>query len=126
MYGFHKLSNPEHGGMSESDKMEYQFYHPYFQKGKPELLKNIKRKVTNTRVVGVNDRDVHTPMDNRSSDVDKVLQDVKDLHGRQSKIDNELGAMREENSVLWRELAILRQKHQKQQQIVNKVDTHHS
>lgn len=29
--------------------------------------------------------------------------------------------MKQENAVLWRELAILRQKHVKQQQIVNKV-----
>lgn len=51
----------------------------------------------------------------------KALTDVKQLRGRQSSVDSQLSAMKQENAVLWRELAILRQKHIKQQQIVNKV-----
>lgn len=44
------------------------------------------------------------------------------MYGRQSQIDNVLNNLKQENSVLWRELAVLRQKHQTQQQIVNKVN----
>lgn len=54
-------------------------------------------------------------------DLSKVLSDVKHLYGRQSSVDSQLSSMKQENAVLWRELAILRQKHLKQQQIVNKV-----
>lgn len=54
-------------------------------------------------------------------DLNKVLSDVKQLKGRQASVDSQLSAMKHENSVLWRELALLRQKHLKQQQIVNKV-----
>lgn len=57
----------------------------------------------------------------RSDDLSKVLTDVKQLRGRQTSVDSQLTAMKQENAVLWRELAILRQKHVKQQQIVNKV-----
>lgn len=50
-----------------------------------------------------------------------MLSDVKHLRGRQANVDSQLTAMKQENAVLWRELAMLRQKHMKQQQIVNKV-----
>lgn len=54
----------------------------------------------------------------------KVLADVKVMKGRQDSLDSQLNAMKRENEVLWREVAILRQKHMKQQQIVNKVSYH--
>jgi heat shock transcription factor 1 len=53
--------------------------------------------------------------------MNKVLADVKSMKGRQDSLDSQLNAMKRENEVLWREVAILRQKHMKQQQIVNKV-----
>lgn len=116
MYGFHKQPNPEKGGMSERDKvLEFEFYHPYFQRGKPELLRKIKRKVPNAH-----ENNMQAPVERRN-DLDKVLHEVNNLHGRQNKINNELVAIRRENTVLWKEIAIARQKHQKQQQIVNKV-----
>lgn len=113
--GFHKMSVFENGTM-DSDKDEIQFFHPYFQRGKPELLRNIKRKVTASKISGDS---LHSPI--KSEDLLKVLDDVKQLRGRQANVDSQLSAMKHENAVLWRELAILRQKHIKQQQIVNKV-----
>lgn len=57
----------------------------------------------------------------KSDDLSRVLNDVKHLRGRQASVDSQLSAMKQENAVLWRELAMLRQKHMKQQQIVNKL-----
>ncbi|GJQ65202.1 putative sequence-specific DNA binding protein [Trypoxylus dichotomus] len=116
MYGFHKMSTVENGAM-DIEKDEIQFFHQYFQKDQPELLKMIKRKVTGTKVAS------GTPVQNviKSDDLSKVLSDVKHLRGRQASVDSQLSAMKQENAVLWRELAMLRQKHMKQQQIVNKL-----
>lgn len=50
-----------------------------------------------------------------------MLAEVRNMRGRQETLDNKLGAMKHENEALWRELALLRQKHMKQQQIVNKL-----
>jgi len=47
--------------------------------------------------------------------------DVKQMKGRQESMDDKLGTIKRENEALWRELAALRQKHAKQQQIVSKV-----
>lgn len=51
----------------------------------------------------------------------KMLTEVRSMRGRQETLDSRLGAMKRENEALWRELAMLRQKHLKQQQIVNKL-----
>lgn len=116
MYGFHKISTVENGTM-DIEKDEIQFFHPYFQKDQPELLKLIKRKVTATKVGST------APVQNiiKSDDLSKVLSDVKHLRGKQANVDSQLTSMKQENAVLWRELAMLRQKHMKQQQIVNKL-----
>lgn len=51
----------------------------------------------------------------------KVLAEVRSMRGRQESLDSKLGTMKHENEALWREIAMLRQKHLKQQQIVNKL-----
>lgn len=53
--------------------------------------------------------------------MNKMLTEVRSMRGRQEHLDSKLGAMKRENEALWRELAVLRQKHLKQQQIVNKL-----
>lgn len=50
-----------------------------------------------------------------------MLTEVRNMKGRQEDLDSRIGAMKHENEALWRELAMLRQKHMKQQQIVNKL-----
>lgn len=91
-----------------------EFSHPCFQKGHPYLLDHIKRKITHPK-----------EQDNKSTvrveAVNKVLTEVKTMRGRQDALDTKFVSMRQENEALWRELSILRQKHMKQQQIVNKV-----
>ncbi|KAI5746073.1 hypothetical protein M8J76_016959 [Diaphorina citri] len=57
----------------------------------------------------------------RTDVVNKIVYDVKNMKGRQESFDNKLSSMKQENEALWRELSILRQKHMKQQQIVNKL-----
>lgn len=71
--------------------------------------------------VTVSKSDVNTQSIIKNEDIAKVLTDVKQLRGRQTNVDTQLTAMKQENAVLWRELAMLRQKHIKQTQIVNKV-----
>jgi heat shock transcription factor 1 len=56
----------------------------------------------------------------------KVLADVTSMKGRQDSLDSQLKSMKRENEVLWREVAILREKHRKQQHIVNKVNSYYT
>jgi len=53
----------------------------------------------------------------------QVLADVNNLKSEQTLWNKKLDALKTENETLWRELAIFRQKHRKQEQIINKVSS---
>lgn len=93
-----------------------EFSHPYFQRDHPYLLEHIKRKISTAKTTNVDDK-----ANVKHEIVSKVLSDVKLMKGRQDSLDNRFVSMKQENEALWREVAILRQKHMKQQQIVNKL-----
>lgn len=112
MYGFHKITSIDNGGL-KFDRDEMEFSHPYFQKGHPYLLEHIKRKIANAKQ--------ETEKAGAKPDtMTRVLSEVKNMNRRQESLDSRFSAMKQENEALWREVAILRQKHMKQQQIVNK------
>lgn len=111
--GFHKITSIDNGGL-KFDRDEMEFSHPCFKRNCPYLLEHIKRKIANTK--SLDDKSGLKP-----EAVTKVLQDVKAMRGRQDSLDSRFSVMKQENEALWREIASLRQKHAKQQQIVNKV-----
>lgn len=114
MYGFHKITSIDNGGL-KFDKDEMEFSHPYFQKGHPYLLEHIKRKIANPKAPE------NEKATTKTDTVTRVLHEVKNMRGRQEHLDSRFNSMKQENEALWREVAILRQKHMKQQQIVNKL-----
>lgn len=113
MYGFHKIVSVDAGSLKQEFD-EIKFKHPFFVRGHPYLLEHIKRKMT------VNKMSL-APGEKTNNVVNKVLSDVRQMKGRQETMDSRLAAMKLENEALWRELSVLRQKHMKQQQIVNKL-----
>ncbi|XP_026472573.1 heat shock factor protein-like isoform X2 [Ctenocephalides felis] len=113
MYGFHKVASAETGSL-KFDKDEIEFSHMCFLKGHPYLLEHIKRKVTNVK-------SLESKSISNIEEVSRVLNEVKSMKGRQESLDARFSAMKQENKALWREVAVLRQKHLKQQQIVNKL-----
>lgn len=111
--GFHKITSIDNGGL-KFDRDEMEFTHPCFKRNCPYLLEHIKRKIASTK--SVDEKSALKP-----EAVTKVLQDVKAMRGRQDSLDSRFSVMKQENEALWREIASLRQKHAKQQQIVNKL-----
>lgn len=120
MYGFHKITSIDNGGL-RFDKDEMEFTHPCFQKDHPYLLEHIKRKIANSK----QQQAAAAAQDDKSATkveaVNRVLSEMKNMRGRQDSLDSRFSTMKQENEALWREIAILRQKHMKQQQIVNKL-----
>ncbi|EZA59036.1 Heat shock factor protein [Ooceraea biroi] len=114
MYGFHKKVSVELGGL-KCDKDEMEFAHQFFVKGQPYLLEYIKRKIASSKTQDP----AHAPI--KPELMTRVLAEVRHMRGRQDTLDTRLSTMKHENEALWRELALLRQKHMKQQQIVNKL-----
>ncbi|XP_011868546.1 PREDICTED: heat shock factor protein 1-like isoform X2 [Vollenhovia emeryi] len=134
MYGFHKKLTFANGQKYESEILEFE--HEFFVKDHPELVGKIKRKMPSMYQFSRSWLQ-YRPSDQRVSKLqlapakdgikpdilDKMLQDVKKMRDRQENMDNTLNEVKRENSTLWRELAILRHKHIKQQQIINKLFT---
>lgn len=123
MYGFHKITSVENGGL-RYEKDEIEFSHPCFMKGHAYLLEHIKRKIANPKSI-VTSNESGEKVLLKPELMNKVLTDVKQMKGKQESLDAKFSAMKQENEALWREVAILRQKHIKQQQIVNNVSTFH-
>lgn len=91
-----------------------EFSHQFFQKGHPYLLEHIKRKIGNPKQA-----EAEKTTSSKTETVTRVLNEVKNMNRRQESLDSRFSAMKQENEALWREVAILRQKHQKQQNIVS-------
>lgn len=114
-----------------------EFTHACFRKDSPFLLEHIKRKIANPKptaqlaaaqaaaaavaaaAASANEDAARAAI--RPETVTKVMNEVKTMRSRQESLDSRFSAMKQENEALWREVAILRQKHAKQQQIVNKL-----
>ncbi|XP_071487520.1 heat shock factor protein-like [Diadema antillarum] len=107
MYGFRKRSSLEDGAL-KTDRKDIEFQHPHFLKGKINQLQLIKRKGTNKDETKL-----------KPSEVGKMLSDVREMKGKQNNITSKLESMKNENQALWREVVSLRQRHEKQQKIVN-------
>lgn len=118
MYGFHKITSVENGGL-RYEKDDIEFSHPCFMRGHAYLLEHIKRKIATSKSVAVSETGDKILL--KPEIMNKVLADVKQMKGKQESLDAKFSAMKQENEALWREVAILRQKHIKQQQIVNNV-----
>ncbi|KAH9490088.1 stress-responsive transcription factor hsf1 [Bulinus truncatus] len=115
MYGFRKVTHIDQGGL-KIEKDDLQFQHLFFQRGERDMLQFIKRKVSNQ---AVRTADPLTPT--KTDEVTRVLADMKQVKVKQDSMDQNLEYIKRENKLLWREVAMLRQKHHKQQQIVNKL-----
>lgn len=114
MYGFHKVVGLESGGLKSEKAEEMEFAHPYFLRGQETLLENIKRKVAKAP------QPQFVP-NMKTERVNEVLAEVSTIKDKQEDLDVKLDTMKKENEALWREVVALRQKHQSQQKIVNKL-----
>ncbi|KAG8447853.1 hypothetical protein GDO86_015093 [Hymenochirus boettgeri] len=112
MYGFRKVVSLENGLVKSESALAIEFQHPFFKKGMPELLENIKRKVA-----AVKSDEPRVSHDN----LQKVISELQELQDVQSNMDAKLENMRRENEVLWKEVSSLRRKHNQQQKLLAKI-----
>ncbi|XP_034291077.1 heat shock factor protein 3-like isoform X1 [Pantherophis guttatus] len=117
IYGFRKVMALENGMITSEKNPAIEFQHPFFKRGKIDLLANIKRKSTLTQVATVRPEDLKICPD----DLHKVLSEVQEMREQQNSMDIKLESMKRENKALWKEVAFLRQKHNQQQQLLSKI-----
>lgn len=117
MYGFHKV--PQVGTTSEEGIWE--FVHDSFIRGRPDLLLQVRRKV------GVKDEDNHSIVlsDGGSAlnnqNVNIILQELASLRMQQVALRSDLSSLQRDSQVLWNEVLASRDRHQQQQEIIDKI-----
>merc|ERR1711874_509634 len=129
MYGFHKVI-ALHSGNLKNEKEEIEFAHVFFIRGQEHLLEQIKRKSASnsksqTQIVpGIKKESVFiTQIDDSDKEemVNEILVEMSQMKEKREDLDNKLENMKSENEALWGEVLSLRQKHNQQQKIVNKL-----
>ncbi|TKR59301.1 hypothetical protein L596_028992 [Steinernema carpocapsae] len=130
MYGFRKMTPLERSGVTGRNyEDQLEFSHPYFIRGKPEYLRFIKRKSSGKQkeqappeeVVNKGSTSGSAMVKVPARDLSAVLQEVRQLRDKQNKMNERMSILNEQNETLWTEVATIRKKHQKQEQIVNKL-----
>eukprot|EP00126_Sphaerothecum_destruens_P012629 Sdes_comp21640_c0_seq1m20227 len=113
MYGFKKKLAVDHGSLQARrlGSLQWEFVNPQFQRGRPDLLKCMKRKAAATD-------DKKTKETEHLKTLIEELQSIKE---QQRVLTNTFKGVRQEHKGLQYEVANLRKKHQKQQQTIEKI-----
>lgn len=113
IYGFSKrISDVDH---TSNHGTSCEYAHPYFMREHPCLLLSIKQKRGEKLHQGIK-----TDIDSIET-ISTLLKEVNSVKDKNKMLDSKFTAMKHENECLWRELAVIRQKHMKQQRILNQL-----
>ncbi|KAI9907073.1 hypothetical protein PsorP6_003424 [Peronosclerospora sorghi] len=125
LYGFHKT-------VLDSKRLEFQ--HPYFKRGRPDLLHHIKRKVSSSNNNHSNQQLVSTSIQNSRLDAhreisDTLLREMKELRQRSDAMEKRLREVeidnaqivRSDNMKLWKHLEAAKDKQLVMQEKMKKI-----
>jgi hypothetical protein len=137
MYGFHKVPHLQQGVLRSEPETEFwNFEHPSFHRGQPDLLCLIQRKKQITPAGDDNsttadaNRDighVHSPTNTSNLspgqilDVNSIVTGINAIKRHQTAISADLGELKHSNGDLWREVLAARERHKKHQDTINRI-----
>ncbi|GJN93111.1 hypothetical protein Rhopal_006156-T1 [Rhodotorula paludigena] len=111
MYGFHKQGVLKRDTSEEGDMLE--FSNANFQRGQPDLLCMIHRKVKGDGAVAATA--------DGTLDLSSLLTDLAAIRKHQTAISADLKDLQAKNHALWQEAVQSREKHKKQEETINKI-----
>ncbi|KAG0262745.1 stress-responsive transcription factor hsf1 [Mortierella polycephala] len=113
MYGFHKVPHLQQGVLlPDADSEQWEFSNPHFQKNQPDLLCLVSRKKASN---GNEDKDALT------MDLGHILKEVTAIKKHQIAISADLKNIERDHQSLWQESIAARERHQRQQDTIDKV-----
>ncbi|KAG0360285.1 stress-responsive transcription factor hsf1 [Gamsiella multidivaricata] len=113
MYGFHKVPHLQQGVLlPDTDSEQWEFSNPHFQKNQPDLLCLVSRKKASN---ANDDRDALT------MDLGHILQEVTAIKKHQIAISSDLKNIERDHQSLWQESIAARERHQRQQETIDKI-----
>uniref|UniRef100_A0A0N4ZQK2 HSF_DOMAIN domain-containing protein n=1 Tax=Parastrongyloides trichosuri TaxID=131310 RepID=A0A0N4ZQK2_PARTI len=124
MYGFRKITTIEKssliGCQNAADNLE--FSHPYFVRGRYDLLCNIKRKLSTPKVdqqAVAAIEEVHSKGTNQFNKA--LIDEIKQLRDRQIQTERRVATLLKQNETIWKEMEGFRAKHRMQQSVIKKL-----
>lgn len=131
MYGFHKIPHLQQGVLKTENEAEFwNFEHPNFHRGKPDLLCLIQRKKQagqgdEQQVEMNNAARVGSPVGNLSAgqilDINSIVSGITAIKRHQTAISTDLNDLKTSNQHLWQEAMAGRERHKKHQDTINRI-----
>ncbi|PFH45552.1 hypothetical protein AMATHDRAFT_158762, partial [Amanita thiersii Skay4041] len=113
MYGFHKIPHLQQGVLrSDSDTEFWNFAHANFHRGQPDLLCLIQRKKQSSQ---------QSEEAQAILDIHSIVQGIAAIKRHQTAISAELSELKRSNQLLWQDALLAREKHQKQEDTINRI-----
>ena len=134
MYGFHKIPHLQQGVLrADSDTEFWNFEHPHFLRGQPDLLCLIQRK----KQAATTGEDVHAVpaagkdaagnvavgalSPNQLLDMNSIVNGIQGIKRHQAAISADLNELKSSNQHLWQEAMAARERHKKHQDTINRI-----
>ncbi|KAJ8700355.1 Heat shock transcription factor [Pleurotus ostreatus] len=151
MYGFHKIPHLQQGVLRSDQEAEFwNFEHPNFHRGQPDLLCLIQRKkqapqssdlpsdpdpAASASANPSSSSHTQSPADPSASsapataalgngqvlDIHSIINGIAAIKRHQTTISAELNQLKRSNQLLWQESLAARQRHQKHQDTINRI-----
>ncbi|KAH9484583.1 Heat shock factor protein [Psilocybe cubensis] len=150
MYGFHKIPHLQQGVLKSDTETEFwNFAHANFHRGQPDLLCLIQRKkqpqqgedgAIDLRDASANAGLLGAPVQSAAGtastnppqanatlssgqvlDVNSIVNGIAAIKRHQTTISAELNELKRSNQMLWQDAIAARERHQKQQDVINRI-----
>ncbi|KAI0253482.1 hypothetical protein BJV78DRAFT_1123024 [Lactifluus subvellereus] len=128
MYGFHKIPHLQQGVLKSDTETEFwNFEHPHFHRGQPDLLCLVTRKNSkggSQQNPDIADGDV--PVSGQSGgtqllDVNSIVSGITAIKRHQQAISADLNELKSSNQHLWQEALAARERYKNQQDTINRI-----
>ena len=126
MYGFHKIPHLQQGVLKSDSETEFwNFEHPNFHRGQPDLLCLVTRK--NSKAVSQQtpdlvDGDVPLPTQGAQLlDINSLVSGITAIKRHQQAISVDLNELKVSNQHLWQEAMVTRERYKSQQDTINRI-----
>lgn len=127
MYGFHKIPHLQQGVLKSDTETEFwNFEHPNFHRGQPDLLCLVTRKNSrggSQQNTDLADGDVPLPGQGSTQllDVNSIVGGITAIKRHQQAISVDLNDLKTSNQQLWQEALATRERYKSQQDTINRI-----
>lgn len=123
MYGFHKVPQLDSNSASlaaQGNQERLTFSNPHFQRGHPEFLTRVSRK-KGREDPSKSFSATSTASKKSNIDLHQILEEISAIKRHQSSVSSELKRIQLDNQLLWQETLAARERHQQQQDTIDKI-----